>query len=154
MIKWGVVSCVVVLAACQGSQKGSTTDYHLQEHSVAISGKKVASLITDCRGNGSLAWEVLDSDNFKQPKKVGLYCGMYLSPPSGDDFKGWGKKKTNWAQLDACTMSTSSKFGESSCSDYLRALRDTERVTAPWCQLLFYYEAPTTTKFKVVTYCR
>ena len=37
--------------------------------------------------------------------------------------------------------------------DYSRALRGSQSIDAPWCQIRFHYSEPVTTDFTLVTYC-
>jgi hypothetical protein len=104
-MKFAMPVLAMVLAlhtgACRESASGTSATWHLQEHSVTLSGTK-ASLIADCRGNNHLNWEIQDTENFKQPANVGVYCGMYSTPPSPNEFHGWGQTRTNWPETNGC----------------------------------------------------
>lgn len=132
---------------------GSSTSWHLEEHSINLAKTKRINVVSDCRGNNTLNWEVTDSESFVQPSKVAVYCGMYAERPDPDDFHGWGWTKTNWPESDACTYETRRKHGGSACDDYFRALRETQQIAAPWCRLSFIYDEPVEYSAKVVTYC-
>ena len=142
----------LALGACRGGATGTSTTWHLQEHSVTVNGTETG-FIADCWGNNRLNWEVLDTGTFKQPVTVGVYCGMYSTPPSANKFHGWGETRTNWPDTSACDLDTRDPYGKKSCKDYFRAVRDHVAVSAPWCGVSFKYSEPVTTQFTVITYC-
>lgn len=139
------------------ANEGSSTDWHLEEHSVVFAGATEASFVADCRGNNSLSWQVrmAPGQAFPEPARVKVYCGMYADRPANDStFQGWGWTRTNWPGTgEACSFENRTAHGEEQCGDYFRAQRETVPITAPWCQVSFVYPEATTFQAQVISYC-
>lgn len=152
----GLLSCVSCGRGGSRDQ-GSSTDWHLEGHTLSVRNGTSVSVVADCRGNNSLSWEIRAASGatFVEPTSVGVYCGMYAERPANDgNFHGWGWTKTNWPGTGpGCTFETRLAHGEQNCGDYFRSQRDTVPITAPWCQLTLTFDRPTTLEATAITYC-
>lgn len=132
----------------------TSSSWHLEEHVLALEQGTEIAVMSDCRGNDTLVWQIHDNEGsgFPEPSKVAVKCGVQVERP-GDDFRGWGWTKTNWPSRIGCTYETRLTHGEQECDDYFRAIRDSAQVNAPWCQLSFIYEQPVNIDATLTTYC-